>query len=170
MAEEKRSEGICPNCGSPLEISKSNFNKGQFKRCAPCYNRQHLKEWYAKNREQSITKAKTYYAKTRERRLQVAKERRDAMSPTERNKNNRQIALKRKYGLTLEQYEQMVVAQDGRCFLCGYKPPEGARLAVDHCHATKTVRKLLCDICNRSLGIIERDPTWVDRALLYLKT
>lgn len=170
MESTKQGEGICPTCGSPLELSKSNFNRGQYKRCASCYSKRYGNDWYERNKERVKADSKAYYRQTRARRLEVAKHRRDAMSPSERNKNNREIALKRKYGLTIKQYDQMVADQNGLCFLCNQPPPTGKRLCVDHCHANKTVRKLLCPTCNFFLGIIERDPAWLTRAIEYLKT
>lgn len=52
------------------------------------------------------------------------------------------------YRLTREQYSTLVDAQGGLCAICGKPPPEGRRLAIDHCHATGVVRALLCTYCN----------------------
>ena len=65
--------------------------------------------------------------------------------------------LRRIYGLTVEQYEAMFKAQDGRCAICQHKPTSKMRLAVDHDHSCcptknscgKCVRGLLCSNCNR---------------------
>lgn len=61
--------------------------------------------------------------------------------------------LLRRYGLTKERYEAMLLAQDGRCACCGYPPTGSHALGVDHCHETGRVRGLLCKVCNR---LIER--------------
>ena len=66
----------------------------------------------------------------------------------------RACALKSKYGITLEQYDAMLVAQNGVCALC-FRPPSKYRLAVDHNHTTGQVRKLLCNGCNTKLFAIE---------------
>ena len=168
--EETNQDGLCPTCGGQLERSKSNKNKGQWRRCPICYNRDHLKRWYAANRDKAIAKAKEYYQQTRKRRLEVARINREALSPEERKLATRKAALKRKYGLSLEDYERMFTAQEGRCFLCQSPAPKGRPLSVDHCHENDTVRKLLCEVCNRALGIIERDPEWVTRAVQYLNS
>ncbi len=72
---------------------------------------------------------------------------------------NRQIV--KRYGITLEEYEQMFAAQKGVCAIC--KNPETKldirhgtikQLAVDHCHNSKKVRGLLCQRCNIGLGRI----------------
>ena len=66
--------------------------------------------------------------------------------------------LRRAYGITLEQYQQMVEAQGGACKCC-YQPPalvgRKARLHVDHDHLTKTIRGLLCHQCNVILGLAQ---------------
>ncbi len=57
----------------------------------------------------------------------------------------------RSYGITEKNYQDMVQAQDGKCGICGRIPKSGP-LRVDHCHATGTVRGLLCTGCNTTLG------------------
>jgi len=63
--------------------------------------------------------------------------------------------LKYKYGLTMQDYAQILVKQGGGCMICEEPPPDGRRLCVDHNHKTGRVRALLCDSCNRRLGIFE---------------
>lgn len=63
--------------------------------------------------------------------------------------------IKRRYGCTLEQYNAMLVAQEGKCALCStlHNPAEKkGRLFVDHCHTNGKVRALLCSACNSMLG------------------
>ena len=57
------------------------------------------------------------------------------------------------YRLTEEEYESILAHQGGVCAGC-QKPPNGIRLAVDHCHKTGRIRGLLCWLCNRSIGIL----------------
>ncbi len=79
----------------------------------------------------------------------------------------------RKYGLTAQQYEEMVVAQNGRCAVC-LQPPaatnsKNQRLFVDHDHDTNEVRGLLCHGCNATLGLMRDRHDWLVRASLYLQ-
>lgn len=83
--------------------------------------------------------------------------------------------LKQKFGLTIEDYEKILYAQNGKCAVC--KKPETARdsrrgklkdLAVDHCHKTGAIRGLLCDRCNTSLGKFEDNVTYLQEAVAYL--
>lgn len=56
--------------------------------------------------------------------------------------------LKRRYGITLEQYNALLEQQGGACAIC-QRVPKAGRLHVDHDHKTKVVRGLLCYRCNR---------------------
>lgn len=71
----------------------------------------------------------------------------------------------RAFGLTVEQYDEMLAAQDGVCAMCHEPCATGRRLAVDHDHQTGAVRGLLCGRCNTWLGIYEAIK---DRAAAYL--
>lgn len=74
----------------------------------------------------------------------------------------------RKYGLTGEQYDQMLADQGQRCALC-HDENNGRTWHVDHCHASNRVRGLLCDLCNRGLGHFRDDPAVLRRAAEYLE-
>ena len=73
--------------------------------------------------------------------------------------------LFRKFGITPEQYEVMSTKQKGVCALCKKLPHPKRRLAVDHNHETGKVRGLLCDFCNRHLGLIEARFNLIDLTL-----
>lgn len=109
---------------------------------------------------------------------------RSALSPEEQ----RSIHLKRAYGITLAQYEEMRAHQDYRCAIClrhedeiPQPPPKGRprldgqpkalapKLAVDHCHQTGVVRGLLCGRCNHGIGQFGDDPEVLGRAIDYLR-
>lgn len=64
--------------------------------------------------------------------------------------------LRKNYGLTSEQYVQMLDDQKGVCAICANPPPEGKKLHVDHNHTTGEVRRLLCSRCNGALGWFEK--------------
>ena len=69
------------------------------------------------------------------------------------------------YGITIEQYEQMLSNQQGRCFIC--RRPSKVWLHVDHDHVTGHVRKLLCAPCNHAVGFVER--AGLRRIIRYLR-
>lgn len=77
--------------------------------------------------------------------------------------------LKKRYNMSLEDFNSLLGAQNGLCAICGH--PETSRyrrLSVDHDHNTGKIRGLLCSGCNSGLGRFKDDPARVERALLYL--
>lgn len=79
--------------------------------------------------------------------------------------------LKAKYGLTVQEYDQMLAAQDGACAICGASGSGVSRfgvLVVDHDHETGEVRGLLCSTCNSAIGLLGDDPETVQKAAGYL--
>lgn len=83
----------------------------------------------------------------------------------------RKSHLKRAYGLTLEQYQEMFDKQNGECAICGvsHEKAHHKQLMVDHCHKTGKVRQLLCDLCNTALGKFKDSPELLEKAAEYLR-
>jgi hypothetical protein len=88
--------------------------------------------------------------------------------------NREEILLARRraaHGIDEVQYEAMVTAQNGACAICQGKPRgRKTRLCVDHCHASGRIRGLLCDACNRAIGLLGDDPVRLRAAAHYLTT
>lgn len=82
--------------------------------------------------------------------------------------NVRNHQLMRTYGISLEQYNSILISQGGYCALCSATSKSGKNLAVDHDHLTGQIRGLLCSRCNTSLERIERIPNWSETAKHYL--
>jgi len=78
---------------------------------------------------------------------------------------------KRKYGITLDIYNEMAKAQDYKCKICSTAKPGTRvnRFSVDHCHKTGIVRGLLCGACNRALGQFKDSPEFLRNAADYLE-
>jgi hypothetical protein len=68
----------------------------------------------------------------------------------------RRRRLRAVYGLTPQDFTDMVRQQNGKCFVCHRKPRQP--LCIDHCHETGRVRALLCLGCNSMLGFAGDDP------------
>lgn len=81
---------------------------------------------------------------------------------------DRKSYLKRKYGMTIEQYDAMLKAQGGGCFICGRPPREDISLHVDHDHSTGEVRGILCFCCNNALADFQEDRLLLRKAADYL--
>lgn len=77
--------------------------------------------------------------------------------------------LKNNFDLTIEQYNQMFVDQNGVCAICGNINTKGHRLCVDHNHKTGKVRGLLCVFCNIFAGYIEKYPEKIKQIKSYLE-
>jgi hypothetical protein len=80
---------------------------------------------------------------------------------------DRKSHLKRKFGLTPEDYDRMLADQHGGCAVCG-DPPAKTALHVDHHHETGVVRGLLCFRCNAAIGNLRDDPLIIASALAYV--
>lgn len=82
--------------------------------------------------------------------------------------------LRRSYGITLEDYEALLEAQNGVCAICGdpekTKDKDGGprKMPVDHDHETGVIRGLLCTPCNRALGMLKDDVKVLRRAIVYI--
>lgn len=88
----------------------------------------------------------------------------------------RDAYLKKKYGISLEDYLRMEGEQAGKCAICGnpetgkdHRTKEVRNLAVDHCHETGKVRGLLCSKCNTAIGKFNDDINIIEKAIDYLK-
>ena len=106
------------------------------------------KRYYAKNKDRLNAKSRAYYAANRTEQIQKA---------TARN-------LMRQYGITPEQRDQMVANQDGKCAVCGSEE----KLHIDHHHGTGQIRAMLCDNCNKGIGMFMDDPQLLSAAAQYV--
>ena len=90
--------------------------------------------------------------------------------------------LKRTYGITAEQYLELLEKQRGKCALCEIPlvslldndrdftgQPDNNVARVDHCHKTERVRGLLCFSCNVGLGKFRDDEQLLLKAVEYLR-
>lgn len=79
--------------------------------------------------------------------------------------------LQKKYGISLLQYNQLLIDQQYKCKLCGTSKPLGNRnvFVVDHCHTTGQIRGLLCNHCNTGLGKLGDTVEALQRAIRYLQ-
>lgn len=77
--------------------------------------------------------------------------------------------LKMAYGITPEQYDEMLVAQEHRCAVCRTDTPTGKGMwFIDHCHTTGKVRGVLCSFCNSMLGYARDNPSILAAGGAYL--
>ena len=127
-------------------------------------------KWRAENPEKEKARKAEYYRKNSEKIKAYHVE-----YNARNTEKYREYKLKAKYGLTLSEFEMLWEKCDGRCNIC-YEEMEkrtiGKRsirmVCVDHDHSTGKVRGLLCDFCNKGIGMLMDDPKIVSKALSYL--
>jgi hypothetical protein len=87
------------------------------------------------------------------------------------------IDLKKRFGISLEEFELMLESQKHVCAICGH--PERSidhrtkrvrSLAVDHCHTTGKIRGLLCSDCNTALGLLKDNPETMANMIIYINS
>jgi hypothetical protein len=82
--------------------------------------------------------------------------------------------LRKSFGITKDQYDQMLKDQNHVCAICEKtervmhkgRPRD---LAVDHCHETGVIRGLLCSDCNSGLGWFSDNITLLHEAATYVE-
>lgn len=90
-------------------------------------------------------------------------------------KARREKWLKSKYNLSYEQYEDMYKEQGGKCYTCSVPISIEAKLnghdtaCVDHCHTTGKIRGLLCNHCNRAIGLLKENIETLSNIINYLR-
>lgn len=82
-------------------------------------------------------------------------------------RNQRDRYLRSNYGITADEYDQLLEAQGGGCAICGGQSG-GKHLAVDHDHDTMKVRGLLCKRHNSAIARWIRNANEAEGALRHL--
>lgn len=86
------------------------------------------------------------------------------MNKKNEKEQNKIYQKKHKYGLTNEQYNELIKDSHNLCAICKME----TKLVVDHCHKTNKVRGLICQDCNRGLGSFKDNVEYFKNAILYL--
>ena len=81
--------------------------------------------------------------------------------------------LKKAYGISLQDYNELLTKQNGKCSICGvdnngYYRKKLRAFAVDHCHTTSKIRGLLCSDCNTGIGLLKDNIDLLNNAIKYL--
>lgn len=84
--------------------------------------------------------------------------------------SNYRSLLKCRYGITPELYSEIHNIQEQSCAICGIHQSQlKKKLCIDHDHTNNQVRGLLCDKCNRSLGLTNDNISILHNSILYLQ-
>jgi len=149
---------ICKKCLKDLPFSEFYPHKTSKDRltyaCASCEIKS-VKKWNEKNK----AKRKLYMSQYCEENWEILR-----IKWKEKN-------LQKLYNFSYEEYTKLLVEQDNKCAICQYesKPTDKFTLCVDHDHETGKVRGLLCNNCNRSLGLLKDNIIVLNNAIKYLE-
>lgn len=144
----------CTKCKTEKEescFSLDKYNDRLHSWCKSCNNEKN-KKWLKENKEKIQEYRKGRYSETKDKiRWQV---------------------VKRKYGISENEYLEMLKKQGGGCAICGKidaKHWQTNNLLIDHCHTTGKVRGLLCNNCNTALGLVSDNIDTLKQMIKYLK-
>lgn len=156
-------ERHCTGCNTTKPITEFCKDKyditGYTYRCKECRRKQSYK-WAHENPD-----------KVKEANLKNRQKRKEFYSSPDGIISSRKTHLKRKYGISLDEYNVQLEKQEFKCALCGGNETHDKHkvLAVDHCHKTGKIRGLLCFKCNSGLGSFNDDINLLIKAITYLK-
>jgi hypothetical protein len=144
----------CTKCLQTKNINQFNVRKtskdGLNYWCKNCHSVNTIK---------AISKNKEHYDK---KKLE-----RPRLKPRQRS----DYEVKHKFGLTSQDYENLLKSQNNCCAICkSHKDTFSKRLSVDHCHNTLKIRGLLCQSCNMALGLLKDSISNLDSAINYIKS
>jgi hypothetical protein len=132
--------------------------------CIEC-TKERCKKWYARNSAREVERVRQWALANPHK---VAQRVAAAKGSLEKKLSDRKSHLKRKYGMTLDDYERMFEEQGGVCAICSKPRPEERTLHVDHDHVTGVIRGLLCFRCNNALGDFDEEFELFRKAADYL--
>lgn len=159
----------CRKCGEVKPLSEFHRQKGMKDGhrhdCKPCHTASDMRRYFA-NREERIKKVGEWKRSNRDR-VNASQRRRRIERGDELRLKERAGHLRRKYGLRLRDFDTLLYAQLGMCAIC--RKPAWRKLHVDHDHSTKQVRGLLCEKCNKAIGLLDDEPRLARSAETYLR-
>lgn len=127
-------------------------------------------KYKAENKERIAVRNNRYNAAHRQERTAYIKQYREAHPEHGRNRH-----LLERFGITLNERNELYDIQRGKCALCGGEMERdggkntGTGAVVDHNHETDKVRGLIHGKCNVLLGIVSDDSGLLEKAIIYLK-
>ncbi len=124
------------------------------------------KKYYNINVDKCKTKQKKYYEENKDK----VKAYIQIYSKTNPDVQ-RKAQYKRKFDITIDDYDKMFNKQEGKCPICEKPQSELKKLLhVDHDHKTGKIRGLLCGDCNLALGMFKDSKILLTNSIKYLST
>ena len=150
---------FCAVCGEKIEFS---IPQRTIYCSDSCLEKNYLAE-HEKRRRDGYRKEYDNNISNKERANKLRRER----HPDKKAYSKRLTRISCLYGLTEEDYVNMMDSQKGMCKICKKSLD---KISVDHCHTTGIVRGLLCSNCNCAIGLFEEDVSILESAIEYIKT
>ena len=159
--EHNSYRSVCNSCSkgymrsTKVRVEEANqLIKENLKRCSKCLDIKHIDSFGIDN----FTKFKlTSWCKS--------------CIKDKTQRTQKKDSLQQKYKLSLDDYKNLIISQNGKCKICNQvldlQNPKSVH--VDHCHTTLTVRGILCRHCNMGLGFFQDNITFLSEAINYLK-
>ncbi|WP_219463786.1 endonuclease VII domain-containing protein [Nonomuraea rhizosphaerae] len=185
----------CSDCGEAKAVSEFGANKrmsdGLARYCKPCFAVRSTRSYRKRKAEQGKivrekvevpagskycprckeVKAVTEFGRNRAERSGLAAYCKPCHNTVmredriQKHGSTRNYHLKRRYGITEDDFDRMLAQQEGLCAICRVVPGT----FVDHCHATGLVRGILCFNCNNGLGHFSDSTALLEVAAHYLE-
>ena len=166
-------DGLCPRCRECCAESQWKYNHSE-KGKTILRQRTQSEEGRARGRaaqRRYYQSEKGKAAKQQYRQSGKAKAATRRFQQSEKGKAHRKRdKLKLLYGISVDDYDEMLARQNGCCAICGSELIGGQQTHIDHNHTTGKVRALLCGHCNRMLGQAREDPEILAKAIEYLQS
>lgn len=151
-------ESVCILCKKSPSAKKRFLIPKGFKCCTICNIEKPIEEFYKSNQVKDGVIARCKICD----KLKYKESRRLLRKKNKLKVKNQ--SLIRSFGITLEDYNRMLEAQNGVCAICGKSEiiidkriSKLRALTVDHNHKTGKVRGLLCARCNQALGLFKEN-------------
>jgi hypothetical protein len=159
----------CTKCGEVKPLNEfyamRGMRDGHRNDCIEC-NKAAKRERHARNPEPYRERARQWADDNPERRAAYQAEYRQR---PEVKRRARDAYFLRTYGLSADEVDEMLDAQNGGCAICGARPERLASMHIDHDHEHGHLRGLLCVSCNQGLGQFRDDAALLLRAIVYLR-
>ena len=159
----------CKECSKKINDSRKNRESIEaktdgYKRCTVCGEQKHITK-FAKHKLNSDGRAYTCKVCVREYQKEYNKRPCVRERTIIRSKNN---WLQTNYGLTIDDWNNMIQKQNGSCAICKTKLDKGKSTHVDHNHENGEIRGILCADCNWAIGLFRDDISIIGNAINYL--
>jgi len=147
---------VC-DCGNERIILRNSLVRGRLKSCG-CLSKENAKNLRSKNQ------VRKEIENNENRRKWI-----DRIEKYDGIENRRGMYLRTRYGMSEEEWNSLFESQGRQCAICRTDTPKTIKgWHTDHDHTTGKVRGILCEHCNRGLGMFRDDITFMGRAAAYL--